>query len=244
MGFSAYSTSRLVLARRGPDDVRALQGVLARLAQEVHHGVLALCAVHHGERLEGVLARLLVFYVREQPVRLQASDRCDRHALHPQRARQAPAEVHAGQHVLALRIELPDHAAQPALGPDLLGQRRVPYVHRPEVGAVRLRVADAVDDRHLALVPQPLQRLQVGPEGQLVVDLQQPLRVVGYRRAVVVVQPVLVRHHRVQVVVAAAKLQHHQRPISPVRAVRAVRSIAVSHANSPGARVSTTLERP
>ena len=76
---------------------------------------------------------------------------------------------------------------------------------------VRLGIADAVDDRHLALVPERLDRGHAGVEAVVIVDGQDLILGDTDRRTLVVVERVAVGDDRVQGIVAAGELQHHQR---------------------------------
>ena len=75
MGLAAYSTFEEYLSRAVLRRFCALEGVGARLAEEVHDGVpAAFAAVHLGEGVEGVLSEHLVLEVREEAVGLEVSD--------------------------------------------------------------------------------------------------------------------------------------------------------------------------
>ena len=70
-------------------------------------------------------------------------------------------------------------------------------------------VADAVDHRHLALVVELLEGAHGGSEAKLIVHLDDLVLLVVHGGAVVVVQALVVGDHRVEIVVAAGELQHH-----------------------------------
>ena len=89
-----------------------------------------------------------------------------------QRAEQARAEADGGDDVLLLRIELAHHAAEPALGADLVGLAGVPDVHRAEVRARRIEIADAVHDGELVVVPELLHRRQVVRDAVVLVEMR------------------------------------------------------------------------
>ena len=212
-----------VLLRGGTQNVRALERVRARLPQKVHHLIAPLrAAVHLGERLERVLPHELVLNVGEQPVGLEVADGRHGDAADAERARQPATEVDGGQDVVAVRIQLARRQPKPAFAPNVVGQRRVPYVHRAEVRAVRVRVADAVDHRHLPLVPQPLDRPHAGVEGEAVPDGVNLVEVEPDGLPIVEVEAVVVRRHRVERVVAARQLEYDQRPVVVV-------AILISH---------------
>ena len=69
-------------------------------------------------------------------------------------------------------VEFPHRLAQPAFQPHLVRLASVPDVHAPEVGAVGIGIADALDDSHAALVVEALEGRGVGVDGQFVVDGQ------------------------------------------------------------------------
>ena len=73
---------------------------------------------------QGVLPHKLVLDIREQPIGLEISDRGDRDAADTERARQAAAEVHGSQNVVAVGVELPGRPSEPALASDVIGQTR------------------------------------------------------------------------------------------------------------------------
>ncbi len=104
-----------------------------------------------------------------------------------------------------------DIARQPAIG-RLRGLRvaGVPDIHRVEVRAVRVGIADALHDRHVPRVIQRLERLQPRVQPDRIVQLEH-LVLADRRRAtvpVVLLHPV--RHDRAEHVVAARELQHDQ----------------------------------
>ena len=192
-----------ILLGSGAEYVGAHIGVLPSLAQQRHHRVPARhVAVHPGEGLEGEHPQFFVFNVGEQAVGREVSNRCNGNTRAAQRAGQAAPEVDRRQHILALRVDVPNGAAQPAFGPNGLGLGSVPDVHRAEVGAVGVLVADPIDDGHLALVPERLHRTHAGVEADLVVERND--LVLGYidLGAGIVVAPIGVGNHRVEVVVS------------------------------------------
>ena len=120
------------------------------------------------------------------------------------------AEVYALQHVLAGGVQVADDAAQPAFGAHLVRLAGMPDVHGAEVGARRVLVADAVDDGHLALVPQVLDRPHSGMEGQVIGKFDELVFRQPQIGPIVPVKGVGKGNHRVQIVVGAGELQDHQ----------------------------------
>jgi hypothetical protein len=78
------------------------------------------------------------------------------------------------------------------------------------VRVVRVGVADTVDDRHLAIVPEWLEGFHSGVEAKAVVDVQYLFLGDAHGATVVVVERVAVRHDRVERVVATGELQNHE----------------------------------
>ena len=76
--------------------------------------------------------------------------------------------------------------------------------------AVGVRVADAVDERDVALVPEILDRSERRIESELVVKIQHLVLRNVDEGPVVVVLPVAVRNDRIQGIVAARKLQDYE----------------------------------
>ena len=103
----------------------------------------------------------------------------------------------------AVGIERRRGAPNPAVLVAAVGCRRVPERHRREVRERRLVVADALHDRHLALVVQVLHAAHRLVPAEVRVDLQQVLFFDADRRAMLVVHRIAVRHDGVQAVVAA-----------------------------------------
>ena len=120
--------------------------------------------------------------------------------------RQSAPEVHAGQHVLGPGIQVADDAAQPALCAHFFRFAGVPDIHAAEMRAVGRRIADAVDDGHLAGVIQGLDLGQRRVKAELVVDMKDPVSGNPNGGPVVVVTAVGVGNDGVQVVVAAGEL--------------------------------------
>ena len=102
---------------------------------------------------------------------------------------------------------------------EIAGSAVVPYVHRPEVGAVGFRISDTHDYRHLVVVIQPFERAHVGVERDTVVERDDLLAAKSHDWSVVVVQSVLVGNDGIQIVVSSGKLDYNQvfRPaVAPV----------------------------
>ena len=93
-----------------------------------------------------------------------------------------------------------------------VGGRGMPERARREMGERRLVVADAVDDRHLAVVVEALHPLHRLVQAELRVDLQELRLLQADRRPVLVVGGVAVRHDGVQAVVAAEPLEDDEDP--------------------------------
>ncbi len=77
--------------------------------------------------------------------------------------------------------------------------------------AVGARVADAVDERDIALVPERLDRCERGVEAELVVELQYLILRDVDEGPVVVILPVVVRDDCVEGIVTARELQDYHR---------------------------------
>ena len=200
-----------VLVHGGSENVRALERVGSRLSEELHDGVAAVGgAVHLGEGIEDCLAAALIAHVSEEAVGLEVADGGHGNAALAERPRQATPEVDRSQDILAVRIELLSGATEPALVADVLRQGSVPDVHGAEVRAVGVRVADAMDDGDLPLVPEPLDGLHARTESGPVVDGQDIFGLDVDRTPEVVVEPVAVGHDGVEIVVSAAELDDHQ----------------------------------
>jgi hypothetical protein len=90
----------------------------------------------------------------------------------------------------------------------------VPYIHRPEVGAIGVRIADAVDNGDFPLIPQAFDGPHARIKAKGIIDGQDILGRNGDRRAEIVVEPVGVWDNGVEAVVAAAQLYDHKRFVS------------------------------
>ena len=200
-----------VLGGCGAKYVRADVGILPGLAQQRHHRVAARhVAVHPGECLKGEHPQLFVLDVGEKAVSLQIAHRGNRDAGASQRPGQAAPEVDGGQHVLALRVDVADSAAQPALGANGVRLGGMPDVHGAEVGAVGVLVADALDNGNLPFIPQGLHRAHAGVEANIAVEGEYLFLRDMHRGAGVVILSAAVRHDCIQAVVPAGELYYNQ----------------------------------
>jgi hypothetical protein len=86
------------------------------------------------------------------------------------------------------------------------GLSALPDVHRAEVGAIRVGVADALEDGQLAIFEEVLHRGEVGMKANMVGDFQDGLGVNAEGGALAVVGVVGVGHDGVQAVIAAGEL--------------------------------------
>ena len=166
--------------------------------------------VHLLEHLERHVAPFLLLYTGHQTDVIEVADRRNRYARHHKRSRQPATDVDRRQHVLFVGVYVADCATEPSLGSDLVRLAGVPDVHRPEVRAAGVGVADSLHYGHLARVIDILQRRRVGVEAQLVVDGQDLVLRDDDRRTRVVVVGVVVRDEGIQKVVASRKLHDHQ----------------------------------
>ena len=207
-------------------DVCAAQRVETRLAEEVHHRAAAdRLRVHVGEDFERLCALVRAVDVVQQTVAFEVGDRRYRHAGRYERARQACAEVYCTDNIVAAGVHLAQRLAQPTLVADLRGLGGVPDVHRAEVRAVRVRIADAVYYGDLALVPQVLDRSHAGIESVVLVDRDSAIFRDADIRAVIGVEWVVVRHNTVQVIVATRKLHHNQFAVLAIAAHKVCSSL-------------------
>ena len=195
-------------------DVSALKGVQTGLAHVVHNGAGTHDrGIQPGEAAQDLLALLLFGDAGEQPVRLEVIDAGYRHARHGQRTEQGRTEADGGQDVFLVGVDVAGGATQPALGTQLVGLASVPDVHRPEVRPRGIGVTDTVDDTQRTLFIKGLHGTHFGVQRSLVVQAELPALGNTHCRPIVPVQWVGVGDHRVQVVVAAGELQHHQNRI-------------------------------
>ena len=91
-----------------------------------------------------------------------------------------------------------------------MGFARHPETHRVEVAQVGVGISDPVDDRQVAIVPQPFELGEGRVERHVAIDRKR--LVGGYRKraVLVVVDAIVDRHDRVHAVVAAEHPDHHQ----------------------------------
>ena len=123
--------------------------------------------------------------------------------------RQRRLDGDRAQRVPAGRVQ---PAAQPAGGAGPVRRAGLPDVHRPEVAAVRLRVADAPDDRQPLAVPQRLAALHRRVQAEPVAQRRAPRpRSYASSGAGVVVRRVGVRDDGVEPVVAAVQGDQDER---------------------------------
>ncbi len=108
------------------------------------------------------------------------------------------------------RVERGGGTAEPTVFVAAVGSRGVPERTRREVRERRLVVADTVDDRHLAVVVELLHALHRLVQAEVGVDFEEVAFLQADRRAMLVIGGVAVGHDRVQPVVAAEPLEHHQ----------------------------------
>src|SRR5262249_43514699 len=204
-----------VLCGSNSEQVGALQRVRGSLTQEaLDHISAGGATVHPGEGLEGKLAGALVLEVREEAIGLELPYRGDRYSSAAQCSWQPATEVDAPEHVVAAGIEGAYGAAQPALGADFVGLSSVPYIHRPEVRTIRVRIANAIDNGDAPLIPQALDGPHAGMEAKIIIDGQDILGGNMYRGAEIVVQPIAVWHNGIEAVIAAAQLDDDKRFVS------------------------------
>src|SRR5262249_17198613 len=124
---------------------------------------------------EGKLAGALILEVRKEAIGLEVAHRGHRHTPAAEGARQPATEVDTREYVVAFWIEGAYGAAQPALFADFFRLSRVPDIHRPEVRAVRVRIANTVDDGDFPLIPQTLDGPHAGVEAEGIIDRQHIL---------------------------------------------------------------------
>ena len=169
--------------------------------------------IHPPENVQRLAPLVFPVDARQQPIGLQVAHRGHGNAVLGQRPGQPPAEVHAGQHVLAVGVHLLDGPAQPALGALRVRFAGMPDVHGAEVGIAGVGIADAQEDSQLALVPELLQGRHRRMEAQLVVDGDNLVFGNGQAGAIVPVQPVGPGNHGVQPVVPAGEGQYREHPV-------------------------------
>src|SRR5262249_38596856 len=170
----------------------------------LHHAGPRDRGIHLCEAIEHLQALLPFLDVGQEPILLQwAGDTRHGNTWRDQGPEQALSEAHGSDHVLLSGVVFARALAQPALGPHLLRLARVPDIHGAEVRAWRVRVAHAVDDGQLALIPEPLHRSHRRMEAVGLVELQDLIVGGPDRWTVVAVQRVIEGNDRVEIVVAA-----------------------------------------
>ena len=210
-GIAGVLHRRGILLRCRAEDVCPAQGVRTRL-RDVFPDETApeLRRIHLGKQVQGLRALVCALNTRQDTVGLQIAHRGDRHARRRQRAGEAATKVHAGQDILLVGIDIPNGPAQPALGAYLVGLTGVPDIHGAEVGAVRVGIANALNDRHFPLVPQLLDGRHVGVEPDSIINGQNPLRVYPYCRPVLQVERIAVGDDGIECVITPRQLEDHQ----------------------------------
>ena len=134
-------------------DVGAFQGVQAGLAQIVHHGAATDGRrVHPGEAVQYLVPLFNLGDAGKQAVVVQVVNDRHRGPGQCQGPEQRGTEADRGEHVFFAGVQVAGGAAQPTLGSKLDGLAGVPDVHRAEMGARGVGVADAMDDGHVAPV--------------------------------------------------------------------------------------------
>ena len=200
-----------VLVRGGSQDVGALEGVGAGAVDVVQDGAAANGRrIHPPENVQSLVPLAFAFDAGQQAVGLQVAHGSNGHTIHSQGAGQAAAKVHTGQHVLRSGVNLLEHAAQPALGANLVRLAGVPDVHGAEMGVAGVVVTHAQEDGELALVPELLQRPHRRVKAQLVVKLENLTLGDTQVGPVVPIQRVGIGYHGVQAVIAARKGKNGQ----------------------------------
>src|SRR5262249_9065825 len=86
----------------------------------------------------------------------------------------------------------------------------LPKGHRGEMGERGLVVADAVHDGEMAVFVEPLEPGHGRLEAEMLIELAQPLRLDADARSGAVIGVISIGHDRVEPVIAAGKLNHHQ----------------------------------
>ena len=94
--------------------------------------------------------------------------------------------------------------------------RRMPDIHRFEVRTVRLRIADPLQDRQVAVIEQLSHAFERGTESHAIGELQALFGLVADRTTDLVVVIVIDRDHRVEAVIATAQLEHDKDLVVPL----------------------------
>src|SRR5689334_20857863 len=113
-----------------------------------------------------------------------------------------------GGHILPrLAAFAVDASSQPAVGFVLaLGLGGVPDVHRTKMRSVRVRIADALNNRQVLILVQLLEAGHLRMQAELIVQLQDLIIRNAKHNPVSAVTIVAERYNRIQTVVAAAQL--------------------------------------
>jgi hypothetical protein len=143
---------------------------------------------------------------------LRPVDGHHRAALHraAQVQRERLTDLGGGVDVLRAPEQPVEPAAEPAARRDTGGLRAHPVRHRGEVGQVRVRVADPLDDRDLAAVPTRLDRRERRVQARGTVQLERLAAADGERAVLRVVVTVVDRDHGVETIVPTEQAHHHE----------------------------------
>ena len=203
-----------VVVGSGVQDIGALERVQTGLGQVVVGRAGAdEGRIHLGEDVQGLHALVFAVDAGQHSIGREIADGGDGDAGSGEGAGESAAEVHRGEHVLAVGVQLTDGLAQPALG-DYLGRLRgVPDVQGAEVGAVGLRITDALEHGNFALVVEVLHGIHCRMETNLVVDVEHIGGVNAHRLPIVFVKGVVVGNDGVEGIVGARHLEDHQHPV-------------------------------
>ena len=214
MGVSGYSTLLLYCSGSHLEDVGGLEAVQAGLAQVVHHEAAADGGgIEAREAVDDLLPLHLFLDAGQHAEVFQIVHARDGDAGQRQGARQARPKADGRDHVFLVGVDVAGGATQPAFGSQLVRLTGVPDVHAAEVAARAVGVADAVDDSHVAVIPEPAQRGQFGVEADAVVQLEDALVRDSHHGPLFAVKRLSMGDYGVHVVVAAGKLQDHQNRI-------------------------------
>ena len=168
------------------EDVGAFQGIQAGLGQVIIHRAGAdRGRVRSGEDLQGFRPLVFTLDAGQHPVGLQVAYRGHRHAGGGKGSGKAAAKVDGGQDVLLVGVQVTDGPAQPAIGNHFCGLGGMPDIHRAEVGANGVGIADTLQDGYFPLVVQRLKRRHSRVKPDLVIDGQDLLRLHFQHRPVV-----------------------------------------------------------
>ncbi len=107
-------------------------------------------------------------------------------------------------------FEVAQGAPEPTVGRLAARVARMPDIHRLEVGAIGIGIANSLHNRQLAFLEQPIERPQGGVQADGVVHAEDVLLLQSERGPGLVVQVVGIGDDGVQPVVAARQFEHHQ----------------------------------